>query len=858
MFPESKDEKGNILEANIDQNNGNIVDYGYVYHLNNSDVEVLTHNSYKILTFKTKANLKNIGFTTMVVTANNSYSNKIYSYSYDSIISIIDKYESSKHMLINPYQEQYNAIMNSVVMGTDIDDNLLSCVTYNISSTNCRFSIKDFASYITNVEDEDTSYTRLNAGLFRICIGGEYYITSDMFDTLDNAINVKSSITGLDTTFTGTLNLSSSSWSVDSSGEISVIIKASINIAYDKYGSLPTVSIESGSNKYPIAHDSDGNGSIDKNLTLKKVGSTVDYSYATTKETIYKPFGNEVYGTNVDTSNGSNSTDSSNRSSNVAINGFFSNIYSSSGISSGGHFELPNMNVGVNLIYKQAIKKINSHASFVSDDLSEIIETQLPLLGNNGSNIYNTEISKKNIFSRLYYSMNAVLPHVSESKANPGDISSVGGSGIAIFNDEKMKNAGVDADLTNLDTFTQDGLIFENYYIYVISNAYEVLTLLEEVIRKTLYSVGNFHDLARAYDMYNYISTYNPSLYGERYYLFGSDELHDASYSYIELRDLITKYVPKHNLLDPEIYNIDKYMTVRKIDILSAAISGVDLNFISSFFTQKDLVVSSFELKEMFQNQVMYYGQFPMIANWDADYAYNFYFNAQNNMTGNIETDSFVWSGAPADTFLSSNGTGTTNSSVVKNMDTAKKRNVNMIFANLFRMKGELWSNKKYLAMVDSSISVGPEDFIKTNAGNVNLHSVNNVIRIDDRVDRVSSTNSSNRIKTVIYPFNPEPLSVHVERAAIVVAGVAGAILTFGNPAGATLGILIATEITSVGTLAYSHFVMSGEYNSRVSKYQLELYAQAYNYDEKTDTYEFTGLESDKVTQAYKEQRSSQ
>ena len=295
---------------------------------------------------------------------------------------------------------------------------------------------------------------------------------------------------------------------------------------------------------------------VQPNLNLVCSGKTINYAGNTSKETIYKPTGNEKEGT--DSVKSFIEYDSNYMTTNSEINGFFSNIYSTSAMEEDAIFETPTLKVKVNLAYRQTRKLVDAQVQFKTDGQT------YSLLNIGGKGIFDNNTAGNKAIKKLW----------SED----------------IFNTTERKDTDSNKKKENKGHFTLDGYLIQDYYVYIIADGQNMIHMLDRIANSTSASLK---DKLLAIHLTNYIATYNPQNYTktttEPDYVFTKS----SKYTYTRLYNLISKYYPECSLPDPKT-GIENYMKITKVDILSAAKQQVDVNFLYNSFSQKDVVISNY------------------------------------------------------------------------------------------------------------------------------------------------------------------------------------------------------------------------------------------------------------------------
>ena len=845
---------------------------GKVYHINTDDVVWNTTNvgsaSYSFLTFKEQVTIDGTAHTMAVIASYGAYADastfdKDWSkYTAKYISALITQYNANGgDISTNIYKAKYDLlIQQGIIFVSEVDDVVAENGMRNVSSSNYNRQILDYSTYFVISTDEfyRNIYT-LKEGLFSINIGGEYTITSDQFTTSADMQNVSvtSSITGLTKQFDTGCEITLNPYG---EGKLVATIKISIKIFYNEQGSLPSVKIYS--NTADLKQDKYLNTTL-YNLTV--YGKTVDYTHMTTSDLIYKPVSpDELNGTNGKRSETGSSFDTRYITSHVEVGSFFGHIYNA-GAPNDEFFDLPNLNVKVSIVYTQSLMKVNPQAQFATDEPTKMESQVRDMLGTNGRNIYNDSAGSQKATIQKMFIANVYK----------------GGSGV-------YTDAGV---------HSEPGFIFQSYKLYVISDAYEIMSMLNQIYQNKRYSKEHRRDAL----MYmSYINGFNPENYAIAsstggktvlsypQYAFsnhGNCKTYEELYTFLRDRGMNLINLPTPEQVTENDREGAKYMRVRSVDIMRAAAYGVDSNFVQRHFAQNDIVVSCVQLPMMFQRQVMYKSDsWPKVNDYYADHAYTYYYAANHYVTCDIENDSFVWSGAPADTVLA----GTSNN-YVENSDgsseptrQAKLMKSNKyvysqlpsnVFTGLMRLDNTYASHLQqnshvvpYYAFVDTSATLSPSDFSKnrTAEGSDVVTGVNMIIFVDDRKfdiednqDSYDKSTMDNRIIVQVFEFNPEPGYIAAERLMIgaMIVGTIGllaaSIFTGGTSTAAAVamwvsfGVGTALYVGGTVSLIYSSCAMRGD-NLTPEIYQavLEMYAKGYERQE-DGSIKFNGLSPD-------------
>ena len=745
-----------------------------VFHVNTSDIDY--NNGLEYLTYKNKVKIgESETEYTLVVAANTNLgdpSTNLTNYTTEYVDTIIRLYQANKGKPVNKYESAYNKIASCIIFKSEIDENVYANSGYNISSTNMSYNIDNYMSFISSKVVDGSRVSVLNPNLFKITIGGQYVIKSSDFVSGGTTLSIKSKDNPIITKdFYARLNVSYASYY---EGQLKANISIDLKIGNDETGSLPTVKIEvdfASPNEEERCVISD----YAPNKNLEATGKVVDYTYNASKDTIYKPTGTnpdgsggETVGTYADKMSGKLDSEGkviqsdSYFMTNANLSDFFKNIYVSSALSAGEFFELPNMFVRVGLLYAQKVKRIEPYVSFTSDGGSTTANTDInyEMLGVDGTSIYNNHKDPNKdtttTISNIY--LDKCLDNGNKKRS---------ASGYGILKDEVDESK----ERNNLGNYTEAGLMIEDYYIYIISDAYYVLDLIDQVYMDPTIDNGT---AIWASEVASYIATFNPKNYNTNgnypEYLFGGI---NSRYTYYELYYTISYYIPDNDLPDPNFYNMETYMKVETIDVLRSSLHAVDANFVPASFTQRDLVISSVELKEMFQNQVGYEDDVFGIDDYYANQAYNFYFDAYNYMDITITKDSFGSASAPAEVMkITDENYATKNNEVKRNYESSSLR-MSTMFANAFRIDSSKWDDQEqFMRMIDTSICLSIDDFAGPDEkSDTNIDKVNTIVRVDDKNDGDRTT----RMKTRIWELNPKPVGEIVKEVttAIIIGGTA-------------------------------------------------------------------------------------
>ena len=795
-----------------------------VFHVTTDEVDIST---YSYVTFNKPVTVDGVEYTFAVFASYGDSENEIFKDGFDFethwqmlttdyIDNLLYQYQATGGEA-SPYAEKVKMLEKmGIIYTSQVDKNVYNNEAYNISSSAINYVIKNYDTYLTQVVDGNLVYSQLNPYLFQICIGGEYYINSQDFNnkpTNKAIISPVSAISGTSKDFVAKLDVN---YTNDGEGERYATIKITLKIVYDENGSLPSITITASDDRNAYINSATNTAitSYKKDPNVSVVGKGIDYTHNTNRDTIYKPTGNEIYGTNSSTPVQDDIIDTSFMTTNSSIHGYFSNIYALSN----DNFELPNLNVNAKLIYKQAIKKVNTTMTFTAEGENG---TAYEMLSKNGVNMFRNSDGSFTGQSGLLYNLydNSIL------KANPS----------------------TSAPRTELSSYAENGYIIEHYYLYIISDAYYVLDLLQKIYN----SSSDTDTKYTAMNYINYITGFNPENYGVDgkncpRYVF-SDK---AQYQYKDLYDFISQHI--HNNLAKPAGKVTSYLKIRIVDIFSAAKDCIDANFVKSYFTQKDLVISSVQIKKMFQVQIMKPDKVFGFPNWYGYKAYNYYLYASNNISCNLETDSFVWSGAPAHTILYCTdaeymGTGgdTNEGRIQKVYNGTQSGDTSVLkkFISAYRLR----YNDLYFNLIDASMCLTPENFANASGsdGSAVITAINTNVIIDNDRD------SKNRIKMEQYDFNPVP-GGQIASGILAAVAVVAAVAAHFTPIGWAGDLLMGISYAAIAGVAFNEIFMTGCQNIAAAVQALtELYQMAFSKND-DGTIEFKGLTEadlkDKIT----------
>ena len=304
-------------------------------------------------------------------------------------------------------------------------------------------------------------------------------------------------------------------------------------------------------------------------------------------------------------------------------------------------------------------------------------------------------------------------------------------------------NNMLDKNAKSLDNYdfeynTHSGLLIKHYYVYIISDAYPIISLLDYV--KNYQSIFGPTNNEKALMLYTYIMTYDPTSY-KNFVEFGSDayvfykasstkDPNSVTHNYNEVYNLLKTckkiveaisddknernddenkfYENKEEFLTlfkllPEpstLEDSDNYLKIRRVDVLSTALSGIDCNFLNLNFLQTDLIVTSIETKHQFQDEQTPDGSFFGMP-WSRNKAYTYVDFAFAKMDISSYNGVFQTSISPA----SVNG-------MMDGSDTSSKladRSFANQFAQAFRVGNSFTGT--YQTTINSSLAMNNEAF---------------------------------------------------------------------------------------------------------------------------------------------------
>jgi len=666
-----------------------------VYKVDYKDVEFVTVSGYNILVFKEKINGQTYVVAPKYYDNSTPLSENMNFYTLDYVRTIINAYKADKNNTDN--KDRYSKLFtidpqggNMVILSSEIDSTIARNIIYSASSTNVSDGIANIDEYI--VTSGGKKY--LKEGLFTISFDGLYVLGSGDFHETDkkgvkliarlkenqgSAIMVDNSYS-----FKTTMSITSENFA----GVNTTIIHITMKISYIN-GSLPSVKINSNPDQ-----------SLHKSLT--GVGQMVDFDYDADNSHTYKPILTESEGTRYSTNTTSDSKtvnsfdddvgaeDSNYIHLGAQIGSYFENLYSATTSSDGktsDYFELPNLNVKTTLIYSHKVLPVEVDVSFASSSITNYA-------GSGGSNATTLEVLHKG--KNSIYSSNQTLTRLF-TRVLRSDWK------------ERLNMYEVETYRTKQDNWTYYDTIYKSYYMYIISDAYYVVEILNSIAANR--NLSN-EVRSRAIELYSYITTFNPLDYDEddeknKEYLFDDDKnVSNDMLTYNELRTFIATYAPDQVYKLPN--GLKQFMKITTIDIASMMEKAIDINFIYNHFRQTDLVISSFELNEMFY--IQRYIARKSDAVYDSLQGYNFFFDVQSSFDQTFASNAYtVSTGTPISTAVGSEDTepkGSNSSNPIKDIDKMAQE-----LAPFYQFSQERASSHNYFAFTYSSLALTEQNF---------------------------------------------------------------------------------------------------------------------------------------------------
>jgi hypothetical protein len=651
-------------------------------------------------------------------------------------------------------------------------------------------------------------YYKLAKDLFEITINSCYVINSSSFSTKTKKISA--SVDGAEDegkTFASGLYIATTNTGTS--------IVATMKIYYEN-GSVPDVVIKQKSPKL----EQDEKSSTKNPDILNVVGVKTDYGYNNIKNALeYKPSGSgEALGTKSD-ENITNSADSHYLARGKNVQGYFSNVFSAGyEMQDCGLFSLPNLNVKLTLVYAYKLKSIKSSINLVNR-----VES--------GSGYSDQSVKAASMFSSTGASASA-----SDGIYASGKIGNVF-MRVMSNNKNKMTNRSGDEHTKNrmVKTYsTYYGFAYNSYNIYVISDAFNVLAMIEKMLTtESGISTANRLKLAK---YYSYIASYNPNDYasgGEMKYLFDNTysskgtPLSDYQYSvfYKFMKDQLTVYGYRYKetandylTMLPLPEDTSQFMKINRIDVASAARSAIQINFIANQFKQTDLVLSVIELKEQYQEQKFVKGRVGAIDaiadfgsslwNWVTGKgfkstieerqdaygvrAYSYYPAAKGGFTAEGNSPMFSFSDGHIANALSFNASEETPMQVYTGLtDNLNDPAFTASVASIYQMSASRKGN--YFATTTSSATLTNGEFYN--------NSTNKTTAVKSSISIY--TGEDTRLPTKFYELDPEDYKTKHDRVTMIVAiiaevvGIIGCIVAMCTPVG-----WIATAATIVAGVA--------------------------------------------------------
>ena len=455
---------------------------------------------------------------------------------------------------------------------------------------------------------------------------------------------------------------------------------------------------------------------------------------------------------------------------------FFENLYTATTTigedgreKTSDHFELPNLNVRVTLIYSHPIKPVEVNITF---EEATITNYATEAAGNNERTIDILHKGKNSI-----YSDDANLSKLYTRVLRPDW-------------DDRVNNRSIDTYRTKQANWTYYDMIYKSYYMFVISDAYYVIDILNSIVTNNSDAAVR----AQAIEFYSYITTFNPLDYEDaneknKEYLFDNDRKSTDMYTYDTLKSFIADHAPDQLYKLPSGV-VSKFMKITTIDIASMIEKAIDINFIYNHFKQTDLVISSFELNEMF-----YIQRYVKNGNdevYDYVKGFNYFFDVQSAVDATFASNAFtVSTGTPLSTNVGSNSgnASSSQSTPVKNIDKMAQE-----YASFFQVSKNRASSHNFFAFAYSSIALTEEVYYSEKE----INTVNIGVYI----------NPNAVLKTYVYAGHPSYNTKDVITAIIVTIGallaIASAWFTGGQSLTAFYIILGAGTALMAGAGIYN------------------------------------------------------
>lgn len=488
-------------------------------------------------------------------------------------------------------------------------------------------------------------------------------------------------------------------------------------------------------------------------------GKIVNYDYMTKGDTTYKPTGsNEKAGTKADkVLTGIN--DSYYIAPNKQIEGFFGNIYVKSTTDpSVKYFDIPNLNVKVTLLYKRATKQANAEVAIYDGQNKDEYnkgnnEFRLNLTSTgNDAILEKTDQNWKKMFSQNVISFSRDDYDFSElSRRKPSEL----------FNGKY----GLDTEVKDKDDPTKFNSLIAHYYVYIVSNAYDIVAMLNLIAHEG--SNKTITEAAAAMEFY--ILNYDPANFTVNgvipEYVLGEKAPIESAYTYKQVYDflkqnnslLASNGYDINSLPNPETEEGKQFLKIRKIDVFSAALNGNDVNFLKLDFSQTDMVSTSIEMNEKYQKQNNLEGNIfwfiPSVMH--ANHAYVYIDYAVSEFSVSTSNNSFKTSISPSyvtDTLSS----GQEASTKLRDQSLFNK------MAQYYRFDGAYTGT--YQKMVGSSMCLSREDFSNYHGGNNGsgkINSITSTIYIHDYDNNNEYEGNKNyahdRLLTIQFTYDPVP-----------------------------------------------------------------------------------------------------
>lgn len=681
----------------------------------------------------------------------------------------------------NENKSNKQAMEAILVMKTDIDANITKNVTYNISSQGINYNIQNYTDF---VDFSNASGISLKQNLFKLSIGNELTFDSSDFKYQTNSNTIeKDLISGK--IYTAKLKSNAeggnafadltSSYNYDmklkytknGDGTYFLSISISITLFSDETGSLPSVKIIQCKELETSA-----------NSNIMAVGKIVDYSYSPSSinkdgvydpgaigtDTIYKPSGDyEKVGTKaarVAKTNDSFYIDNLND-----MEGFFTNLY----VGEQKTRENPNMNAKVTLLYSQKLKTLESKVSVSNKEAKDNYVNTLKefSLANTGDSL----LVENPLLNKLCVD-NILNPMISSkeyiNKALPD---------LSVGDDyNKSKDPLVESPMYE-DIYSRFGLVIEHYYVYVVKDAYPIISILDWLSGQNnngQFNITNMSDVALANDMKNYILSYDPENFKmtsnytlstdgklpEYIFTKRTDTQHQSKvfFAYSDLYSLINKY--KSNLyyagyttafLPSPSQNGGQYLRLRKIDVLNSAIHGNDANFLNLNFSQNDLIISSIQIRELYQKQINSSGFF-FDKPWNANHAYSYCDFAKSEIT--------VKNGASPGCFVASLNAAEMSDTIAgtENQSSRLKDQSPENTALQFWRLGDSYTGN-YSTLIGSALALSNDGFNASNNEKiiVSVFTIHSIKPFDTDITHYREKQETyDRVKTAQYNYDPK------------------------------------------------------------------------------------------------------